>query len=123
MGALFTSVEALGDRLRRLEEDINRAPVRMSGGGVGGATIRRVFILPPIPTEEQGAEIIFLKSINLTAYTTWPPIYTVFIPVPNEMDTYWWAGSQSTEWTPIGGKLGDLDGAPGNLSAVSIPWL
>lgn len=113
---LIGSIEGIDARLRRLEEDINRSPVRISVGGGGGALIRTVLRLPDIPTA--GADIVYLHSIDWLIYTTTPPIYTVLMAVDSLMDTYWWTTPQDAEWHPIGGKLVDMVGLPGDVSGV-----
>lgn len=111
MGASSATVEGIEERLHRLEEAINRSPVRVGIGGGGGISIRTVHMFPPIPRE--AAEIIFLRSVDWGVYWTQGG---GFLPVDNLLDTYWYATSEDTEWHPIGGKLVDIVGVPGDIS-------
>lgn len=114
----FTILEELGAKLRRLEIEVNRSPVRNPLGGSGASQFPTVFFLPALPTAEAGPQIVFLHSIDILLYQTALPVHQVIVPRPNPLDSYWWAGPDSTEWTRLGGSLGDLEGTPGNGSLI-----
>lgn len=107
---LIDDIKRLDEGLERLENEVNRAPVRASMSGTSRDDgIETLMVFPEIPEDE--AQIIYLVSSRQT-----------FIPgdpleaKPNKIDTYWYAAPEDTRWRPIGGKLSEISGEPGMIS-------
>lgn len=86
----------LGDlerRVRRLQDQASRQPVRRSvGGSAAGLQITTVDVLPAIPTV--GVRLVLLTHD----------------------DCVYWASQYDTHWHPLGGKFGLTTGEPGEPS-------
>lgn len=111
---LSAEIERLDAMVRRLEDEMDRSPVRGLVGWHSGDGIETVMVFPEIPVGEP--QIIFVVSSRKTFM-----IDTPVVPVPSKLDTYWYAAVGDSRWHPIGGKLSRLWGEPGTISATFEP--
>ncbi len=96
-------------RIRELETFAGDQFQRLSIGGGGGVlNIVTVNVLPAIPTKKT---IIFLESVDAAQLPA-------LVPKPDAKDAYWWAATEDVRWHPFGGKFVDINGDPGDYSAV-----
>ena len=98
----------MGGGVARRGKEHKRVPLRGVVGGGGGFNIQTVNVLPAIPTRKT---IIFLESVDAAQLPT-------VVPKPDAKDAYWWAVPNDDRWHPIGGKLVDMVGLPGDVSGV-----
>lgn len=112
---LSADIERLDALVRRLEDEMDRSPVRGLVGWHSGDGIESVMVFPEIPVGEP--QIIFVVSSRLTNFI--PPLPPV-VPEPSKLDTYWYAAPGDSRWHPIGGKLSRLWGEPGTISQALV---
>ena len=87
---LIDDIKRLDEGLERLENEVNRAPVRAAMSGTSRDDgIESVMVFPEIPEDE--AQIIYLVSSTQTFIPG-----NLLLAAPSELDTYWWAASEDT---------------------------